>query len=64
MEEILNEYCKQSNPGLLLLSMPTGSGKKHTTSSNLSILITRNLLLKREKLFLLQISRRIYQLMI
>ncbi|MFK0732613.1 MAG: hypothetical protein ACFKPT_30270 [Gloeotrichia echinulata GP01] len=29
MEEILNEYCKQSNPGLLLLSMPTGSGKTY-----------------------------------
>ena len=30
MEEILNEYCsKQSKPGLLLLSMPTGSGKTY-----------------------------------
>lgn len=29
MEEILNDYCKQSNPGLLLLSMPTGSGKTY-----------------------------------
>ena len=29
MEHILNEYCKQFNPGLLLLSMPTGSGKTY-----------------------------------
>ena len=29
MEEILNEYCKQSTSGLLLLSMPTGSGKTY-----------------------------------
>ncbi|MCL1468738.1 hypothetical protein [Argonema galeatum] len=29
MEQILNEYCKQFNPGLLLLSMPTGSGKTY-----------------------------------
>ncbi|WP_375511000.1 DEAD/DEAH box helicase family protein [uncultured Nostoc sp.] len=29
MEEILNQYCKQDNPGLLLLSMPTGSGKTY-----------------------------------
>ncbi|WP_009631111.1 hypothetical protein [Synechocystis sp. PCC 7509] len=29
MEEILNEYCKQINPGLLLLSMPTGFGKTY-----------------------------------
>ncbi|WP_445634854.1 Helicase/UvrB N-terminal domain-containing protein [Nostoc sp. DSM 114161] len=29
MEEILNQYCKQHNPGLLLLSMPTGSGKTY-----------------------------------
>ncbi len=29
MKEILNAYCKQSNPGLLLLSMPTGSGKTY-----------------------------------
>ncbi|WGV25469.1 DEAD/DEAH box helicase family protein [Halotia branconii] len=30
MEQILNEYCKQINPGLLLLSRPTGSGKTYT----------------------------------
>ncbi|MGI2902004.1 hypothetical protein [Tolypothrix sp. VBCCA 56010] len=29
MEQILNEYCKQFNPGLLLLSMPTGYGKTY-----------------------------------
>ncbi|MHC5824051.1 MAG: hypothetical protein ACYT04_51510, partial [Nostoc sp.] len=29
MEQILNEYCKQFNPGLLLLSTPTGSGKTY-----------------------------------
>ncbi|BAY77174.1 hypothetical protein NIES25_36340 [Nostoc linckia NIES-25] len=29
MEEILNQYCKQDNPGLLLLSMPTGFGKTY-----------------------------------
>ncbi|MBD2387058.1 hypothetical protein [Cylindrospermum sp. FACHB-282] len=29
MEEILNEYCKLSNTGLLLLSMPTGFGKTY-----------------------------------
>ncbi|MDM9585011.1 hypothetical protein [Nostoc sp. GT001] len=29
MEEILNQYCKQDTPGLLLLSMPTGSGKTY-----------------------------------
>lgn len=30
MEQILNEYCKQFNPGLLLLSRPTGFGKTYT----------------------------------
>jgi len=29
MEEILNKHCKESNTGLLLLSMPTGSGKTY-----------------------------------
>ncbi|MCP2730602.1 hypothetical protein [Limnofasciculus baicalensis] len=29
MEKILNEYCKQCHPGLLLLSMPTGFGKTY-----------------------------------
>ncbi|SKB15264.1 conserved hypothetical protein [Planktothrix sp. PCC 11201] len=29
MQEILNQYCQQPNPGLLLLSMPTGFGKTH-----------------------------------
>ncbi|WP_442940693.1 DEAD/DEAH box helicase family protein [Nostoc sp.] len=29
MEEILNQYCKQDNLGLLLLSMATGSGKTY-----------------------------------
>ena len=29
MKEILNEYCTQPNHGLLLLSMPTGSGKTY-----------------------------------
>ncbi|WP_445629325.1 hypothetical protein [Nostoc sp. DSM 114167] len=29
MEDILNQYCKQDNPGLLLLSMLTGSGKTY-----------------------------------
>jgi hypothetical protein len=33
MEEILNEYCKQSYPGLLILSMPTGSGKTYNVLS-------------------------------
>ncbi len=29
MEQILNEYCRQTHPGLLLLSMPTGFGKTY-----------------------------------
>jgi hypothetical protein len=29
MEEILNKHCKESKTGLLLLSMPTGSGKTY-----------------------------------
>ncbi|HEY9802151.1 MAG TPA: hypothetical protein V6D25_17450 [Leptolyngbyaceae cyanobacterium] len=30
LEEILNQYCKQDNSGLLLLSMPTGFGKTYS----------------------------------